>query len=354
MKLFRNTKDILGFDDRWFVFHGILIVSFGINMMMFGITLKDDLMSLFTGCYLISILYTALFWYFLRLIHLYVVEHHPGYDNLKNRYTWLIPITIAAFVVIKLILDFLLDPLLHKYLPLGTEPNPIIENLGSFLFLVLIISIYEGLYLFSELKKSKIDQEMLIKENISSQLEGLKNQVNPHFLFNSLNTLASIIPEDSERGVRFVTKLSKVYRYILDIKDQKLITLAKELDYLIAYSYLLKERFGNNVDFDIQITDSDKRKLIIPLSLQITFENAIKHNIITTKNPLKIEVFVIKDKLIVKNNLQLKSLSDVSTKTGLQNIKTRYSFFTDQVVDVMQTDKYFEVRLPLLKNDAKV
>jgi len=281
-----------------------------------------------------------------------VTEKNPGYENLRKRYLVLIPLVIGSFVVVNAFLDFTIDPLLHRFLPVGQEPHALLETIGSFIFLILVMSIYEGTYLFAELKKSKLEQEVLVKENISSQLEGLKNQVNPHFLFNSLNTLASIIPEDQDRGVRFVTKLSKVYRYILDIKDQKLISVREELEYLHSYTYLLKERFGNNIIIDIDVDSSDFEKLIIPLSLQITFENAIKHNIITSRKPLHIQVYMENENLVVKNNLQKKSTVGASTKMGLQNIKNRYSFFTDKEVGVIATMKHFIVTLPLLKTSS--
>jgi len=346
--IFRNTKKILGFDDRWFVFHGILIVSLGMNLILFGSLLKDEECSLFIGCYFISFFYTALFWLFFRTLHLLITAKYPGYENIRQRYLMLIPIVVGSFVLLKIILDLTVDPVLHSFLPMGSEPHALLEFIGSFIFLILIMSLYEGTYLFAELKKSKLQQEILVKENISSQLEGLKNQVNPHFLFNSLNTLASIIPEDQERGVRFVTKLSKVYRYILDIKDQKLISVREELDYLHSYTYLLKERFGNNIVIEIDVDSSDFGKLIMPLSLQITFENAIKHNIITSSKPLHIQVYMENENLVVKNNLQKKSTVGTSTKMGLQNIKNRYSFFTDKEVGVIATMKHFIVTLPLL------
>lgn len=291
---------------------------------------------------------------FFRTLHLMVTAKYPGYENIRKRYLILLPSVIVSFVILKILLDFTIDPLLHQLLPNGTEPHPILEFIGSFIFLILVISIYEGIYLFAELKKSKIEQEVLIKENITSQLDGLKNQVNPHFLFNSLNTLASIIPEDKDRGVRFVTKLSKVYRYILDIKDQKLILVREELEYLNSYTYLLKERFGDNIKIDINVNVEDYNKLIIPLSLQITFENAIKHNIITSSKPLNIHVYLENGNLVVKNNLQKKSTIESSTKTGLQNIKNRYRFFTDKEVGVISTKDHFIVTLPLLTATSTV
>ncbi len=351
--IFKNTKPVLGFDDRWFVFHGILLVSMGMDLILFGAVLQDNMQMLFTGCFLISIFYTSMFWVFFRALHLYFTERYPGFDNIRKRYIILIPTVLFCFITLKTLIDLTIDPIMHAYLTPGLNPPEILEAIGSFVFLILVMSIYEGTYLFAELKKSNIKQQVLIKENISSQLEGLKNQINPHFLFNSLNTLASIIPEDPDRGVRFVTTLSKVYRYILDIKDQKLISVKKELEYLYSYTYLLKERFGENIHININVNEEDHNKLIIPLSLQITFENAIKHNIITSKKPLHIDVYMENENLVVKNNLQKKSTVGTSTKLGLQNIKNRYKFFTDKEVGVISTVQHFIVTLPLLTTTGK-
>lgn len=348
--IFKNSRDILGFDDRWFIFYGVLLVAMGMNMILFGAAMSEDLIGLFTGCFVISLIYTTIFWGIFRTIYLKIAVRYPGYDNVRSRYIVLIPVVFSTFLLLNFLLNWTLDPILHRSLTPEMMPHDIVEAIGSFIFLTLIISIYESAYLFSELKKSKIEQEVLIKENISSQLEGLKNQVNPHFLFNSLNTLSAIIPEDPQRGIRFVSRLSKVYRYILDIKDQQLITVKEELDYLESYTYLLKERFGDNITIDINVDESQYQQLIIPLSLQITFENAIKHNIITSKKPLHIEVYLENENLVVKNNLQKKSTVGASTKMGLQNIKNRYSFFTDKEVAVISTAQHFLVTLPLLSS----
>jgi LytS/YehU family sensor histidine kinase len=194
-----------------------------------------------------------------------------------------------------------------------------------------------------------VEKQKLKRMNMQSQLEGLKNQVNPHFLFNSLNTLTYLIPENSEKSVHFVQQLSKVYRYILEIRDKKLILLEEELNFLNAYTFLLKERFGKNLHIKIDIPEVHLNDKIIPLSLQILFENAIKHNIISSEKPLFMEVFIENgNKLIVKNNLQKKNQVMNSTKLGLQNIKNRYRFFSEKEVEVIVTQESFIVILPMI------
>ena len=271
MKSFFNSKELLGFDDKLFMLLGIPIVSMMINAILFGHMAQENPGILFSNCLLISATYTTFFWLTFRSIHQFTVRKFPGYSNLSMRYTVLIPTVIGSYVVVKSLMGIFLDPLLDARGRSVPEPEGPVEYIASFLFLVLIISLYEGAYLFVQLKKARVEKEQLIKENISSQLEGLKNQVNPHFLFNSLNTLASIIPEDADRGVRFVTQLAKVYRYILDINDSELIPLEEELTFIRSYTYLINERFGENISINIDVSDVDRHKMVIPLSLQITF-----------------------------------------------------------------------------------
>ncbi|NND07989.1 MAG: histidine kinase [Saprospiraceae bacterium] len=186
---------------------------------------------------------------------------------------------------------------------------------------------------------------------MQSQLEGLKNQIKPHFLFNSLNALAGLIPKDGKRAIRYVNKLSAVFRYLLEIDDTPLISLEEELAFLHAYAYLQKERFGDNLVVDIDIDPSYYHKMIVPLSLQILFENVIKHNILSDEKPLRVNIFINdQGKITVENNLQLKDLPPSSTKIGLENIKKRYAFIVENAVDVQDTSSSFSVSLPLVQN----
>lgn len=152
----------------------------------------------------------------------------------------------------------------------------------------------------------------------------LKTQVNPHFLFNNLNTLCSIIPENPEQAVDFVQQLSKVYRHILEVKDEKSIPLKEEMAVLEAYAFLLKTRFGDNLEINMEVDPTKMEDMIVPLSLQLLMENAIKHNIVSQDKPLKIIVKVIDGNLVVTNNLQKKNQIIESTGIGLTNIRNRY------------------------------
>ncbi|NDK55404.1 sensor histidine kinase [Pontibacter fetidus] len=199
-----------------------------------------------------------------------------------------------------------------------------------------------------QLQAEHIRAEQLQKENFKAQLEALKNQVNPHFLFNSLNVLNSLIYIDPDKAATFLGQLAEVYRGLLDTGDKPLVTLEKELQLANAYIYLMQTRFGDNVQFKVDVPAAYLHLQLPPTSLQMLLENAIKHNGSTPAKPLHISVFVKEDKLVVENNIQPRLDEVTSTKVGLQNISSRYQYFTDAKVEVAQTGQSFIVALPLL------
>lgn len=218
----------------------------------------------------------------------------------------------------------------------------------------VIISLFFYYFVEREKSKKKLQAEMLNsarlqKESFQAQLEGLKNQVNPHFLFNSLNVLGSLIHKDQDQAVEFTRRLSDLYRSFLDNSNEPLILLEKELEIVNSYIYLLKVRFGKSVEFRFNIEPESKKKYLPPGSLQMLIENAIKHNGSTSKKPLIIQVSSNKDVLEVKNQLQPRRENLSSTKTGLKNIESRYHFLTDKLPEFTKTEIEFIAKLPLLK-----
>jgi sensor histidine kinase YesM len=195
-------------------------------------------------------------------------------------------------------------------------------------------------------RKTAIDAEKLQKESIAAKYESLKSQVNPHFLFNSFNALSNLVYEDQDKAVKFIKQLSNVYRYVLDTRDKELVTLEEEVSFLNAYMYLQQIRFGDKLKMDMQLNGASS--MVAPLVLQMLFENAIKHNIVSEENPLTIRVFSDLDYIVVQNNIQLKTvLQEESNGIGLENICKRYEFLTDQKV-VIESDEMFTVKLPLI------
>jgi sensor histidine kinase YesM len=347
-----RLKAVFGFDDTWFIIIGIPLVSFFIPLLFFNGTLSNGLAA-YLPKWGVSLAYTCAYWFSARPIFAYFRKRFNNYKETRKRVLYTGIAIVVMFMIWNLVLDFLHFTSGHFGHEKGvTEFDYMV---ASFTILAFVGTLYESIFFYARWKLSIIETEKLKRENVQSQLEGLKSQVNPHFLFNSLNTLTYIIPEDPEKAVKFVQKLSKVYRYILEIRDKKIISLTDELDFLNSYIFLLEERFGENITININVPKSARSLQIVPLSLQILFENAIKHNIISHEKPLFISVSVENHKhILIKNNLQKKRQTMPSTKVGLQNIKNRYAYFSDEKVDIQETAGHFIVSLPLLNIPQKV
>jgi LytS/YehU family sensor histidine kinase len=211
--------------------------------------------------------------------------------------------------------------------------------------------IYETTFFFSKWKQSVRETEELKKSNLQSQLDSLKNQVSPHFLFNSLNTLSSLIEEDQTQAVQFVNELSRVYRYLLQSNDKELTPLRDELSFLNAYFFLLKTRFGEAIQMEISINDEFMSYLIPPLTLQILVENAVKHNIVSQSKPLLIEVvYEGNEQMSVANNIQKKTVHVASNGMGLANISAKFKLLNQPEIVINTDNNKFKITLPLLKN----
>jgi len=225
-----------------------------------------------------------------------------------------------------------------------------IHFLQNLFISVLVAMIYELTYFYSRWNQANLETERLKTEQIVSQLESLKNQISPHFLFNSLNTLAAIIPEDQDQAVRFTEKLSEVYRYILQYKDQELVALETELDFIESYLFLLQIRYPQNLKVNYDICESHLVDHIAPLTLQILVENAVKHNVISRSEPLHILVYTNEaGRVVVENRLNIKTLAMNSTKTGLENIRKRYQYLSEKSVEIIQNQRIFQVSVPLIQ-----
>ena len=188
----------------------------------------------------------------------------------------------------------------------------------------------------------------LQEENIVSQFETLKSQVNPHFLFNSLNVLTSLIYIDQDKAAKFVVQLSRVYRYALENRERDLVELQEEMPFVESYIFLLKTRFENNLIVEMEIGKGEGHKKIAPMVIQMLLENAIKHNVISRSKPLTIRLETADGAISVANNLQLKSSTEVSSRIGLENIRKRYEYLTRKEISVSDDNGFFRVEIPLL------
>jgi LytS/YehU family sensor histidine kinase len=216
----------------------------------------------------------------------------------------------------------------------------------AFTFIFVGSMISNAVLFFKNWKESAVQQEKLKREQLALQYETLKSQVNPHYLFNNLNSLTSLINSNPNKAIDFVKKLSEVYRYVLDQKNHELVALETELKFVESYIYLHKIRFGENLE--VQTNIEPKNFKVIPLSVQLLVENAIKHNEISDKKPLSIRLYTIDDQyLIVENALQKKTGSE-GNGMGIQSISDRYGFFTDKKVQITFNSERFRVSIPLL------
>ncbi len=335
----------IGFNDRKFMLVGIPIVAFSIPFIFFGDQVASGEGPPMLIGFPISVVYTTIFWLVCREIVIRFRLRFPKPEETMRRLLWIGSTVIVGYILIDITLDSLGFFILGDH---SVHQDNFRYTISGLTVCTLVLSIYEGIWLFYRWKATMLEAEKLRRETVESQLQGLRSQVNPHFLFNSLNTLTYIIPEDPEKAITFVQKLSKVYRYVLETRDEKLIKLEEELRFLDSYIFLLKERFGQNLHIYQDIPSYALDMSLAPLSLQILLENCIKHNIISADQPLFIELFAEDNQLIVKNNLQLKRQHMPSTGMGLQNIKNRYMYFTREPVVVSDQDGHFTVKLPLL------
>ncbi len=219
------------------------------------------------------------------------------------------------------------------------------------LFSIILITIEVSFQFFTNWKTSLTEVEKYKTESVQAQLQDLKNQVNPHFLFNNLSVLSSLVYKDQDKAVDFINQLSKVYRCLLDNRNNELIPLVNELTFINSYNYLLQIRYDKNIVFKLDINDKYLNKLIPPSALQMLIENAIKHNEISNEQPLTIHVFVSENYLVVSNNLQLRSSHEPSSKLGLLNIRDRYKHFTNLPIEITQNEHAFIVKIPLLETE---
>ena len=196
--------------------------------------------------------------------------------------------------------------------------------------------------------KQEVVQQKLIAKSANAQFESLKNQLDPHFLFNSLNVLSSLIDENPSQAQRFTASMSKIYRYVLEQKDKELVTVEEELNFAKTYCDLLKTRFEDSVSFDFKVNEKDLKFYVVPLSLQLLLENCIKHNFATSAKPLHIQIYSENGNLFIENNLQQREQVKESAGIGLANIVQRYSLLTKHNVFIEKSASFFKVKIPIL------
>jgi two-component system LytT family sensor kinase len=255
--------------------------------------------------------------------------------------------SLAVFSLIGIVPHLLLEP---------GAVGPLTETTGlrlNFVVLVLVSTIYYSIltsfHVFRNIHQASLQAEKLQKEIAQAQFESLKNQVNPHFLFNSLNVLTSLIMLDPLLAEKFTEQLSKAYRYVLEHKGDDMVALRTELEFIHSYIFLIDIRFKDKLKINLHIPPEKLNWLLPPLTLQLLIENAIKHNVVSKKSPLAIDIFVDKnDYLCVSNNLQIRDDKMASSRVGLHNISNRYGYITDKPTFFGLVDDKYVAKIPLL------
>ena len=345
----RKYNSHIGFNDRVLMLAGIPFMAFIIPIVFMNCRFNRP--PLFTEkVYAESLLFTTVIWLGNRALMIFSRKKYPDFSNVRKRIIFQSVLMLLYTVFIDTVLGMLTKDIFSE-----TRANlPMVDilihsNSAAIFCTIMIIAIYESIFFMNQLKHSVEETETLKRENLNAQLDALRTQVNPHFLFNNLNTLVSLIPENPGQATDFVQQMSKLYRHILEVKDEKSILLKEELDVLKAYAFLLQTRFGSNLQVKIDVPEEKLSKRIVPLSLQLLMENAIKHNIVSSTKPLHIHIFSENGSLVVDNNLQIKKQISESTGIGLDNIRNRYKLLGDKEVKVTETDTNFTVSIPLIE-----
>ncbi|GAB3744366.1 histidine kinase [Hymenobacter agri] len=325
------------------VFHMAVFIQFG--------TLWVGALASYRELLLLFLFLLATFLVHARIAHLF------GANRLTQLPAWakaLLEGQCVVLVSVAFWLGFFTLP--QHYLVPTADVSP--QALRLSLAVSAVLSLFFYYFVEREHVRQNLQQEVvrvaqLQKETFQAQLEALKNQVDPHFLFNSLNVLGSLIHLDADRAVQFLGQLAEVYRALLDSGAQTLVPLHREMVLVRAYASLMETRFGEALRVEWDVDLAWEQALVPPTAVQMLLENAIKHNGATTRKPLLIKVSAADGRLVVENNRQPRTDTVASTHTGLRNIQRRYQHLTDRPVEIVPTPASFVVRLPLLTAPAE-
>lgn len=335
MKLKEETKIALG----------IIAIIFAMFTIVKALFFIEQSLSWHVYTSALGLVAIGFFGFIVRAIDIYLDKIYPFEKNVLKRIAMQFFVTLMVVLVIRLI-PFLL---FRDKIPIHASREVWIATFAINVFMVLsvILSIF-GYHFFVRWKKEKVVAAELEKEKALVQYDNLKNQLNPHFLFNALSSLNSLIFENPQLASDFLQQLSKVYRYVLEHKDKNTVSLQTEIRFVSHYIKLLETRFGEGLKVEFDISEEVKDKMIVPVTLQILIENAVKHNTTSVAHPLLVSISSRGRYLQVENNLQRKSAIEVSNKLGLTNLKNLYLYIADSPVLVEENDMKFTVKIPLL------
>lgn len=323
------------------------LIAVAVNLILYDDRLWKDAQVWLVSIPLLFAIGT-LSWYFHVLYIDWVERKYPSLNQSRQRIT--MKVLVIVFVMMPSIAFIFL--LYHYFHILGYQLKT--EHIPKGMIVGLCVNIvfetlYEADYMLTKYKESLAEKEAMLQLSVQQEFDLLKNQVNPHFLFNCFNTLSSLISVDKERAVFFLDELSKVYRYLLRNNEEGTSSLENELKFIQSYFKLLQTRHGSSVQLNMQVDKFYNNYFVPSLSLQLLIENAVKHNALSKTKPLVIDIFTTKgNKLVVSNNLQRRSVKALSNGVGLQNIRAKYQLLKQPGFQVMEDGKNFTVVLPLI------
>lgn len=333
-------------NDKW-----AKVIVIPIIALIFGLTGVDfyrtNVMTLFFNVS-ISLIYITMYWELNRLLFVHIVNKHPKSTDRKKRLFIKLGFIIGFILCAGIILDLInyAIPGLNSHFSFLESYTKIVEK--SLFSLGIIMVLLEIIYFFGLYESSRFENQRLNQEALMAQLILLRQQISPHFLFNNLNTLITLIPKDPGLSVQYVQKLATVYRQVLEVNEKEVVSLESELSFLQDYIFLYQIRFGDKLKINYNISQDIVGLKVLPMALQMLVENAIKHNIISSDHKLFIQIIASEQQLTVSNNLQKKTSGVISSNTGLLNIQSRYKLLTNIPVKIETTGNIFSVSIPIL------
>jgi hypothetical protein len=337
----------------------LITFAIGVGVFLIGNFLSDGFRFESTKDFFVNFVFYELYAFVLGYSNMYYFGYLESREWKKTDRFKRLFIGIVGSVIITLLGLFLLrmGTSLYYY---GNSFKSFLANenfkayqFGLWITLTIVI-IFHFIYFYNRYQQNKIKEQKVIAGTASAKFDALKNQLDPHFLFNSLNVLTSLIEENPENAQRFTTALSKVYRYVLEQKNKDLVTVDEELDFARTYMMLLKMRFEDSIVFEIPDQASNPEAKVVPLSLQLLLENAVKHNTVTSKKPLHIKIYEDQGDLVVENNFQPKQIVKKGSGVGLSNIMQRYQLLTNKKVNINQQAARFAVAIPMLTKQITI
>lgn len=330
----------------------VFLFSFLIRFASFGTTIFNNNLYIF---FLYCMLYSVVLYIVNASLFVYLdkVFKDSRFSNKRIFIGFVSSFVVSIFVVflLRVFTNVVIERRSILSFLANEEASTYIEN-AVIAFIILLG--FHALHFYKAYQENKVIQQKIIAGTANAKFESLKNQIDPHFLFNSLNVLSSLIEENPDNAQRFTTSLSKIYRYVLEQKDKELVSVEDELSFAKTYMNLLKMRFENSLFYELPTENINPDAKVVPLSLQLLLENTVKHNVVSEQKPLHIRIFVDKDYLVIQNDLQKKEVLQDRQGVGLQNIVNRYGIITDRKVMIQQDEKNFSVKIPILTKQITV